>query len=50
MIYSLILFPLAMAAAAFALPSNRWRPWLLPAGGVVAVHSTVHPDTCRRLV
>lgn len=34
MIYLLILFPLAMAAAAFAVPSNRWRPWLLPVGGV----------------
>jgi hydrogenase-4 component F len=30
MIYLLILFPLVMAAATFALPSNRWRPWLLP--------------------
>lgn len=35
MIYLLILFPLAMAAATFAAPSNRWRPWLLPAGGLV---------------
>ncbi len=34
MIYGLILFPLAMAALTFALPSNRWRPWLLPAGGL----------------
>jgi hydrogenase-4 component F len=32
MSYLLILFPMAMAAAAFALPSNRWRPWLLPLG------------------
>ena len=30
MTYLLILFPLVMAAAAFAVPSNRWRPWLLP--------------------
>lgn len=30
----LILFPLAMAAAAFAVPSGRWRPWLLPVGGL----------------
>jgi hydrogenase-4 component F len=42
MIYLLILFPLVMAAVTFALPSNRWRPWLLPAGalghlGLVAV-------------
>src|SRR6476620_4658110 len=34
MIYLLILFPLLMAAAAFATPSNRWRPWLLPVGGL----------------
>jgi hydrogenase-4 component F len=33
--YVLILFPLVMAAAAFALPSDRWRPWLLPLGGLV---------------
>jgi hydrogenase-4 component F len=35
MAYLLILFPLAMAAVAFASPSNRWRPWLLPAGALV---------------
>ena len=33
MAYALVLFPLLMAAAAFAVPSNRWRPWLLPVGG-----------------
>ncbi len=32
MAYLLILFPLAMAALTFAVPSNRWRPWLLPLG------------------
>jgi hydrogenase-4 component F len=31
----LILFPLAMAAVAFASPSNRWRPWLVPLGALV---------------
>jgi hydrogenase-4 component F len=36
------MFPLVMAAATFAVPSNRWRPWLLPVGalghlGLVAV-------------
>jgi hydrogenase-4 component F len=31
----LILCPLVMAALAFAVPSNRWRPWLLPAGAAV---------------
>jgi hydrogenase-4 component F len=30
MVYLLILVPLAMAAVTFAVPSNRWRPWLLP--------------------
>jgi len=30
MIWSLILVPLGMAAVVFAVPSNRWRPWLLP--------------------
>ncbi|HLN29116.1 MAG TPA: proton-conducting transporter membrane subunit [Gemmataceae bacterium] len=34
MAYMLILFPLVMAAAAFAFPSNRWRPWLLPIGAL----------------
>jgi hydrogenase-4 component F len=35
MAYVLIFFPLAMAAITFAVPSNRWRPWLLPLGGLV---------------
>jgi hydrogenase-4 component F len=30
MVWSLILFPLGMAALVFAVPSNRWRPWLVP--------------------
>ena len=34
MIYLLILFPLVMAAVTFAVPSNRWRPWLLPLGAL----------------
>jgi hydrogenase-4 component F len=34
MVYLLILFPLLMAAVAFAVPSNRWRPWLLPVGAL----------------
>ena len=38
MAYLLILFPLAMTAAAFAVPSNRWRPWLLPIGGAVQLY------------
>jgi hydrogenase-4 component F len=34
MAYLLILFPLAMAALTFAVPSDRWRPWLLPLGAL----------------
>ena len=34
MIYLLILFPLGVAALTFAVPSNRWRPWLLPFGAL----------------
>ena len=33
MVNCLIFIPLALAAAALAVPSNRLRPWLLPAGG-----------------
>ena len=34
MAYLLVLFPLLMAVVTFASPSNRWRPWLLPAGAL----------------
>src|SRR5437764_399618 len=34
MISLLIVFPLAMAVAAFGSPSNRWRPLLLPLGAL----------------
>jgi hydrogenase-4 component F len=34
MAYVLIVFPLVMAALTFAVPSNRWRPWLLPLGAL----------------
>lgn len=34
MLYLPFVFPLAMAALTFAAPSNRWRPWLLPVGGL----------------
>lgn len=33
MALALILLPLALAAVAFLVPSERWRPWLLPLGG-----------------
>ena len=32
MLFALVLVPLALAAVAFALPSERWRPWILPVG------------------
>src|SRR5919108_1706585 len=41
MAYLLILFPLAMAAVTFAVPSDRWRPWLLPAGALGHLGLTV---------
>lgn len=31
----LVCFPLVWAAFAFAISSNKWRPWILPAGGLV---------------
>ena len=34
MIYALILLPLALAALTYGLPSDRYRPWLLPVGGL----------------
>ncbi|MDT8389783.1 MAG: proton-conducting transporter membrane subunit [Lentisphaeria bacterium] len=34
MAYALILGPVLLAAIALAFPSNRWRPWLIPAAGV----------------
>jgi hydrogenase-4 component F len=35
MALALILFPIWLAGVAFAVPSERWRPWLLPLGGAV---------------
>src|SRR5439155_21342886 len=32
---ALILVPLAFAAIALVMPSDRWRPWMVPAGGAV---------------
>ncbi|MHB8878193.1 MAG: proton-conducting transporter transmembrane domain-containing protein [Myxococcaceae bacterium] len=32
MLAALVLLPLAFGALAFLLPSEKWRPWLLPAG------------------
>jgi len=33
MLFAFVLIPLAFAGVAFAVPSQRWRPWLLPLGG-----------------
>src|SRR5258707_1093179 len=33
MLFALVGVPLAFAGAAFAVPSQRWRPWILPLGG-----------------
>jgi hydrogenase-4 component F len=33
MALALVLLPLALAVLAVAVPSDRWRPWLLPWGG-----------------
>lgn len=37
----LILLPVLMAALAAAVPSNRWRPWLLPITALVHLAATV---------
>lgn len=39
MAVALVLLPLVLAVAAFVLPSERWRPWLVPLGG--GVHLTL---------
>lgn len=41
MAFALILFPIAMAAIAAAVPSNRLRPWLLPATAIAHLPMTV---------
>jgi hydrogenase-4 component F len=35
MVVWLVLFPLILAGLAFAVPSDRWRPWLLPPGAAL---------------
>jgi hydrogenase-4 component F len=44
----LILFPVLMAAVAWAIPSNRWRPWVLPMTGlahtVLVGLALTHPE------
>jgi hydrogenase-4 component F len=50
MALALILLPMAMAVAAFAVPSNRWRPWLLPVAGVSHAGLTVFALMHARLM
>ena len=37
----LVLCPLLLAGVLFAIQSNRWRPWLLPVGGLIHLVLTV---------
>jgi len=37
---ALVLVPLGLAPVAFLLPSERWRPWLLPLGGAARLALT----------
>src|SRR5947207_917517 len=39
MLVALVLIPLLLAAVAFAIPSQRLRPWVVPVGGLA--HATV---------
>jgi hydrogenase-4 component F len=34
MIFAMLLVPLLASGVAYAVPSNRWRPWVLPAGSL----------------
>jgi hydrogenase-4 component F len=47
MIILLILYPLVLAGVTFTLPSNRWRPWLLPLASLghlaLVLDAFVHP-------
>jgi hydrogenase-4 component F len=53
MAFAIILLPILMAALAALIPSNRWRPWVLPVTGVAHLALTVltlsRPEwaTCR---
>jgi hydrogenase-4 component F len=41
MVLLLIVIPLLMAGAAFAVPSNRWRPWLVTLCGLIELVLTI---------
>src|SRR6058998_3545088 len=52
MAFWLVLTPLIFAAVAFALPSERWRPWLLPiaaVGHLVLVVAALCSDSVNAL-
>ena len=42
MVELLVGFPIAWGIVAFLLPSNSWRPWLLPIGGLVHLMMTAN--------
>jgi hydrogenase-4 component F len=42
MAYLLVILPLALAVATWAFPRDRWRPWLVPLGGLVHLAATLY--------
>jgi hydrogenase-4 component F len=42
MLFALVLVPLVLGAVAFAMPSRRIRPWLVPIGGTAHAVLTLH--------
>ena len=40
MVEFLVYFPIAWGIFAYSVPSNKWRPWLLPVGGFVHLMTT----------
>jgi hydrogenase-4 component F len=50
MVFLLIFVPLIIAVAALVVPSNRWRPWLIPLAGVIHLGMTVWTLSCAHPV
>jgi hydrogenase-4 component F len=46
MVFWLIFVPLIIAVATLVVPSNRWRPWLIPLAGVVHLGMTMWALSC----
>jgi len=46
----LVCLPIAIAAVAFTVPSNQWRPWVLPAGGLGHLYLTLQAIKAEKLV